>query len=78
MKLKVSLQKTILKKSVKNYFITLLFASTVESLKKNKFVTGKKGKVLCTDVYDFFECKRNACRRQLAIFLKKPIQNIFF
>ena len=43
MKLKVSLQKTILKKSVKNYFITLLFASTVESLKKNKFVTGKKG-----------------------------------
>ena len=42
MKLKVSLQKTILKKSVKNYFIT---ASTVESLKKNKFVTGKQGSV---------------------------------
>ena len=75
MKLKVSLQKTILKKSVKNYFI---IASTVESLKKNKFVTGKQGSVLCTDVYDFFECKRNACLRQLAIFLKKPIQNIFF
>ena len=75
MKLKVSLQKTILKKSVKNYFIT---ASIVESLKKNKFVTGKQGSVLCTDVNDFFECKRNACLRQLAIFLKKPIQNIFF